>query len=276
MSLSALLTIHLFMTIEILSFFVFPSMLVDQKLGLFYSALAGWSASFITPSVALSHEMVHLNYKKWYTNLIWHVNLVFVYIWLVALHHKYSHHAYTNTLKDFGHPSKDRNRLEYFYNYYIQPIPFLFNKEPLYFSIMFALSVTCSLAIYNLFGLVGVVYQIMYVVGFYYTTGSGNYFQHYGLELLPISDNDKKGYAWDDPNTIGKYFNFNLNIHSDHHKHPLKPFDKLKRLKGRPVLPYGIPLLMLMFMVPGKKFHNIMNLRLDKYLEMYDKKRRPK
>ena len=269
MGLAGYITMHIFMILEIISFFLLPSIIETQGLGLMYSIFAGWVVGFITPSVALSHEMVHLNSKKWYTKAIWYINIIVSYIWVVVLHHRYSHHRYANSLKDFGHPYKNRNRIEYFFDYLIKPLPYLFKKEPFYATASIILSFVSTLIIYKLFSFNGVLFQIFSVLGFYYTTGAGNYVQHYGLELLPISDKEKLNYAWDDISILGHYFGFNLHVHSDHHMNPLKPFDQLKHPKGKPMVPYGTPLMMFLLLLPGNTFHKIMNKRLDEYLKRF-------
>ena len=270
MKTSGSIVIHLFMLVEIVSFFLFPYMMSDSGLGIVYAAMAGWVTGFITPSVALSHEMVHIKNKKWYTQLIWTLDVAFGWIWPVVIHHVHSHHKYANSKKDYGHPFRNRSRLGYFYSYLIEPLPILFKKEIKYSVVMLSLSSlgTCAIAI--VFGWIGLVFQMFMVAGFYFTTAAGNYVQHYGLDELPLSDKDKLEYAWDDVSLLGHYFGFNLHVHSDHHKYPLKPFDELNHLKGKPMVPYGTPILMVLLLLPTKAFYNIMNARLDEYLKRFN------
>ena len=225
MSLSALIIIHIFLMIEILSFFLFPDMIISKNLGLHHALLAGWTAGFVTPSIGLNHEVLHLPNKKFFTRWLWHLNVSLGWTWILTLHHTYSHHRYTNTIKDHGHPYKNRGRLNYFWNYAIKPLPEFINYDRMYSIPMLISSVIFSVLIYQKFGWVGSLFQIGMVIGLYYTSGAGNYVQHYGLELLPIPDKDKLEYAWDDISVLGHYFGFNIHIHSDHHKYPFKPFD---------------------------------------------------
>jgi alkane 1-monooxygenase len=118
---------------------------------------------------------------------------------------------------------------------------------------------------YVFFGLSGLIFYIGAVLGFQYTSVSGNYAQHYGLETLPIPDSEKVVFAWDDSGVIGKYTHFNLHIHSDHHSNALKSFDKLRNIKGRPLLPYSLPTMMMLF--PFPIFEKIMNKRLEEYCD---------
>jgi hypothetical protein len=269
MSRSAMVVIHIFMIVEVLSFFFFPDMVISKNLGLHHALLSGWTIGFITPSVGLSHEVLHLRNKNFFTRWLWHLNVSLGWIWPVVLHHIYSHHRYANTMKDHGHPYKNRNRLDYFWNYMIKPFPQFINYDRMYSIPMLISSVIFSVLIYQKFGWVGPLFQFGTVSGFYYTGGAGNYVQHYGLELLPLSNSDKAKYAWDDFSVLGKYFGFNIHLHSEHHFKPLKPFDQLSRVKGRPIVPYGTPLLMVLLLLPVPIFHRIMNKRLDRYLSKF-------
>ena len=268
MSRPAQIITHVFVIVELIFYFLVPYLLISEGLSIFHAVMAGWTVGFLTPAVGLQHEWVHLK-KKWYTSVLFELIQYFCYSFIIVFHHKYSHHKHANTLKDYGHPYKNRGQINYFFNYLINPIPKLFRIKPLRFSVLILGAIVSSVIIFSLFGWHGIAYQAMASFGFYYTVGSGNYVQHYGLELLPISDAQKITYAWDDIGEVGKYFGFNLHIHSDHHLNTYKPFDKLKHLKGKPVVPYGIPVLAVIFPFPIIK--KVMNKRLDTYLSRFEK-----
>lgn len=258
---SGYFVIHLYLIVEILCYFLVPYLAMD--LDLVYVAMAGWTAGFITPSVGLFHELIHLRNKAWYTKTLYYLEQVFSSIWWIEQHHLFSHHPYGNTKNDMGHPSRNKNRLRYIFEYVIEPIYWFGLRRC---KVKMLLSMLTMVGLYLLFGWHGVVYMAMTNIGFYYTTGAGNYVQHYGLDELPLSDEAKGKYAWDDFSILGYYFGFNLHIHSHHHNDTYKPFDKLGRVKGRPVVPYGTPLLMVLLLLPIPLFHTIMNKRLDRYL----------
>lgn len=261
---SGYFVIHLYVIVELLCFFLIPY--IGLELDLKYIAMAGWTVGFITPSVGLFHELIHLRNKKWYTKILYQLMQIFSGIWWIEQHHLFSHHPYGNTENDMGHPSRNKNRLTYIYEYVIEPIIF-FGLRQCKYKMLATLLVTIGL--YMIFGWHGVVYQLMTNLGFYFTTGSGNYVQHYGLDELPLRDEEKGKYAWDDFSLLGYYFGFNLHIHSHHHCDTYKPFDKLGRVKGRPTVPYGTPLMMVLLMLPLPLFHKIMNKRLDRYLKNF-------
>lgn len=258
---SGFFVIHLYLIVELSFYFIIPYMLKDHDL--IYSIMAGWSVGFITPSVGLFHELIHLRNKKWYTKTLYYMQQVFSCIWWVEQHHLFSHHPYANTKNDMGHPTRNKNRLKYIYEYILSPIIF-FGIKRCKLKMFLSFLVICF--IYLLFGFSGILYMLMTNIGFFYTTGSGNYLQHYGLDELPVSEESKVKYAWDDYSLLGYYFGFNLHVHSNHHSDVYKPFDKLGRVRGMPVVPYGTPLLMVLLILPMPIFHRIMNKRLDRYI----------
>lgn len=260
------ITLHLFGLVEILVVVLMPIALIDKGFSPLYSILAGWTFGFLTPSIAVQHEWVHDTDKKWYTGSIFCLQQILFYFSNIVLHHT-SHHIHANTLKDYGHPKKDGNVLYYVYSYMLRPIPHYLKKEPKTFIIMNLLSIIATASIYYMYGAVGLCFQIGCLFGYHYTLFVGNYIQHYGLETLPVSDKEKVLYAWDDTSPLSEYLSFNLTVHSDHHTNAKKPFNELRHIKGQPVVPYGFPLLMLLF--PTRLFKKAMNKRLASYLERF-------
>lgn len=267
MSNFASIIMHLFTITDIAFYFLIPALLVAGGFPIFYALLAGWTVGFFSPSVGLQHEWNHMTDRPWYTEVLFQIMQCFCLVGPLGIHHKHSHHKYANSEKDYGHPFKNRNKLEFLYNYTIQSLPALwkYHKIRLFFSVLGAL--VSSLIFLKLFGLIGILYQLGTILGFHYTVIAGNFIQHYGLEQLPIPQSEKVTYAWDDSGEIGKYIGFNLHVHTDHHMNALKPFDQLKNIKGRPMMPYSLPIMTLL--VPFPLFGKIMNPRLEAYIKRF-------
>jgi alkane 1-monooxygenase len=258
------LVIHLHATVEILVITLIPIVLLSKGFSPIYSMLAGWVFGFLTPSTSVHHEWIHNNNKKGITRVLFHIQQVLFFLSNFEIHHNNSHHNHANTSKDYGHPMKNSSVLGYVYGYLIKPVPYYLKNYPKIFIPMNLLSIAFMAGIFFTYGLVGLCFQIGCIAGFYYTVFVGNYIQHYGLETLPIAEKEKATYAWDDTSPLSEYLSFNLTIHSDHHANAKKPFNELKHQKGQPVVPHGIPVLMLLF--PTPLFNRIMNKRLDDYI----------
>lgn len=263
MSKTTNLIMHLYSLIEIVALLIIPMFLSNFEL--LYCFMAGWNIGLFSPNVGLQHEWLHLDNKKWYTKLLYEITAAFYVLGLQFVHHKYSHHRHANTLKDYGHPAKNINKLLYIYEYTFAHLLKLINHNKIRVFISFFLFFAIFTLYFLMYGINGGLFYLGALIGFQYTAISGNYAQHYGLETLPISDDKKILFAWDDRGAIGKYTHFNLHIHSDHHCNSLKSFDKLRNIKGRPLLPYSLPIMMMLF--PFPIFEKIMNKRLEEYCD---------
>ena len=262
---------HAYSAVEVASLILLPSILINNNISFFYCFMAGWNIGLFSPNVGLQHEWLHIDNKKWYTKILFELTSAFYLLGLQMVHHKNSHHRYANTNQDYGHPRKNINKLHYIMEYTVLHIPKLIkhNKYRVLTSVVLFLLI--NVCMYTFFGFTGLLFHLGAFIGFQYTAVSGNYVQHYGLETLPIPDSEKVVFAWDDSGVIGKYTHFNLHIHSDHHSNALKSFDKLRNIKGRPLLPYSLPAMMLLF--PFPIFEKIMNKRLEVYCEKILKER---
>ena len=81
-----------------------------------------------------------------------------------------------------------------------------------------------------------------------------DYIQHYGLsrsslktgKLEPIGPN----HSWDAPFFLSSRLTLNAPMHSEHHTHPSKPYYELITSDDRPTLPYPIPIMAMIALVP--------------------------
>lgn len=253
----------LFLITEIVSFAAIPLLMIDKNLGMGYVLFAAWGVSFISPTVGLQHELSHCKNLKFLRFLFW-LSTLLNYSFYVVYHHRNGHHYLANTMEDYGHPYYDCGKIDYIKRYFFDSFNKICGKHKKDLAIDLTLSILISAWIFYTIGASGLAYQFTCVLGFYYTTAAGNFFQHYGLETLPVSEKDKSFYAWDDTGRLGKYVGFNLNMHSEHHRDPSKSFADLSHDGKSPRLPLPLPVLILLF--PFKYSTFIMNRRLKRYL----------
>ncbi|KAL0489832.1 alkane 1-monooxygenase [Acrasis kona] len=88
---------------------------------------------------------------------------------------------------------------------------------------------------------------------------SVNYCEHYGMmrKILPNGEYEPvtEKHSWDAPYTVSCFLYVNILLHSDHHAHPLKPYNKLEPgPEGTPTLPCGYATLFLMALIPPLYF----------------------
>jgi alkane 1-monooxygenase len=81
-----------------------------------------------------------------------------------------------------------------------------------------------------------------------------DYIQHYGLsrsiiktgKLEPMGPN----HSWDAPFLFSSRLTLNAPLHSEHHTHPSKPYYELVTSNDQPTLPYPIPVMAMIALVP--------------------------
>ena len=81
-----------------------------------------------------------------------------------------------------------------------------------------------------------------------------DYVQHYGLQraalpngkLEPVNDS----HSWNAPHWFSGHLMLNAPRHSDHHAHPLRPFPELGLSPQAPTLPYSLPAMSVLALVP--------------------------
>jgi alkane 1-monooxygenase len=91
-----------------------------------------------------------------------------------------------------------------------------------------------------------------------------NYIEHYGLRRRregtryePVSIR----HSWNADFAVSNWFQLNLQLHSDHHAHMVRPYEQLRTRPQAPQLPAGYPAMVLLALVPPLWFR-VMNRRL--------------
>jgi alkane 1-monooxygenase len=81
-----------------------------------------------------------------------------------------------------------------------------------------------------------------------------DYVEHYGLRREHLPDGRyeavKAHHSWDTDGALTSLLLANLQRHSDHHLHPLKPYEQLELLPKAPRLPGTYPLMVLLALAP--------------------------
>ncbi len=94
-----------------------------------------------------------------------------------------------------------------------------------------------------------------------------DYLQHYGLARARLDDGgyEPQGpqHSWNSPHWFTSLMTVNVTRHSDHHAHPARPFPALRLGADMPVLPYSLPAMGVIALVPPLWFR-MMNPRLDR------------
>jgi alkane 1-monooxygenase len=94
-----------------------------------------------------------------------------------------------------------------------------------------------------------------------------NYVSHYGLTRAVDSagrpEPVQNKHSWESNNKVTNWFIFNAGKHSHHHRHPTHTHDELTLCHEKDYLPYGLPLMTLIALVPPLYFR-LMNPLLDR------------
>lgn len=92
-----------------------------------------------------------------------------------------------------------------------------------------------------------------------------DYVQHYGLERarLPGDRLETVGpqHSWNAPKSCSSALMLNAPLHSDHHAHPSRPYPMLDMPEGAPRLPYSLPVMGVIALVPPL-WRKVMDRRL--------------
>ncbi len=92
-----------------------------------------------------------------------------------------------------------------------------------------------------------------------------NYIEHYGLLREPAPGGRLEPaavhHAWNSEPLLGRVLLFQVTRHSDHHLHPTKAYQRLRRLPKSPEMPTGYPGMMILATLPPLWFR-VMNPRL--------------
>jgi alkane 1-monooxygenase len=111
-----------------------------------------------------------------------------------------------------------------------------------------------ALALFLLFGVVGLLFFAGQAIVAVFLLETINYVEHYGLARREIRPGTyepvQPRHSWNADFVLSNLFLFKLQRHSDHHAHPLRPYQTLRHFDESPQLPYGYPTMVLLAMAP--------------------------
>ncbi len=97
-----------------------------------------------------------------------------------------------------------------------------------------------------------------------------DYVQHYGLQRLILPDGRVEPvgphHSWNAPRGFSSYLMMNAPAHSEHHLHPDRPYERLDPRATVPVLPYSMPIMAMIAMMPSA-WRRIMDKRAVNVME---------
>ncbi|MCB2111663.1 MAG: alkane 1-monooxygenase [Defluviimonas sp.] len=128
-------------------------------------------------------------------------------------------------------------------------------------------SIAVSALMLGLYGFSGLLVYVLLSAHAQIQLLLSDYVQHYGLlrRMLPSGNPEPAGpqHSWDAPHPVSSLMMLNAPRHADHHAHPGRPFPELVLSPGgmAPLLPYSLPVMATIALVPGAWFR-IMDPRL--------------
>ena len=138
-------------------------------------------------------------------------------------------------------------------------------KNDMFFYTIFQIGYLIFL--FQIFGLMGMVYGIIAAVISFLFLETINYIEHYGLKRkkLPSGRYERveKFHSWNSNHIVGRIVLYELTRHSDHHYKSNKKYQILENIDESPQLPFGYPTSMLLAIFPPLWFY-IMNKRVPK------------
>ena len=115
------------------------------------------------------------------------------------------------------------------------------------------------------FGVIGALCYLLLCIYAQAMLMLSDYVQHYGLErkTLPNGTPEPVGpaHSWNAPDYGSSAMMLNAPLHSDHHAHPSRPYPALQMPEDAPRLPFSLPIMGAIAMVPPLWFR-LMDKRL--------------
>ena len=138
-------------------------------------------------------------------------------------------------------------------------------KNDMFFYTIFQIGYLIFL--FQIFGLMGMVYGIIAAVISFLFLETINYIEHYGLKRKKLTsgryERVEKFHSWNSNHIVGRIVLYELTRHSDHHYKSNKKYQILENINESPQLPFGYPTSMLLAIFPPLWFY-IMNKRVPK------------
>ena len=197
------------------------------------------------------------------------------------LEHNLGHHKNVGTQEDPATARYNQNLFHFwiesvikqYFNAWVIQLRLLSMEKRSFFSVkndMFfytIFQIGYLIFLFQIFGLMGMVYGIIVAVISFLFLETINYIEHYGLKRkkLPSGRYERveKFHSWNSNHIVGRIVLYELTRHSDHHYKSNKKYQILENINESPQLPFGYPTSMLLAIFPPLWFH-IMNKRIPK------------
>lgn len=131
-----------------------------------------------------------------------------------------------------------------------------------------ALTAVLAVIVIALFGWIMIPFLLIHHYYAWYGLTQANYVEHYGLlrRKLPHGKYEPCAprHSWNTNHIFSNLTSFHLQRHSDHHAHPLRPYQVLRDFKELPRLPSGYPGCFVLAAVPPLWFR-VMDPKLMRY-----------
>lgn len=236
-----------------------------------WAALAFGVGTISGSGLAIGHELGHKNDPV--NRVFAIVNNALVGYTHIRLEHNVGHHVHVSTPED---PASARMG-ESIFRFAMREIPGAFRdgvvserkrleQKGLSFWSMqneifqgWAVAGTAAAVLTALFGLKILPFILVHHFFGWYLLSQANYVEHYGL-LRQKLDNGRyercrPDHSWNTNHIFSNLMTFHLQRHSDHHAHPMRPYQALRNYPDLPSLPNGYPAMFLLANNPPLWFH---------------------
>ena len=236
----------------------------------------GFGLYFGQVSIANAHELIHRSHRGLFALGKWvFISLLYGH---VTTSHRLLHHAHVATPKDPNFPPLGMS----FYRYLPRSLMQNFiqgyriertrarqsGRMTPYVSYIGGALGALALAGAG-FGAAGVGALIAFGAYAQFQHAMVDYLQHYGLARRQLADGryEKQAahHSWNSPHWFTSLMTVNVTRHSDHHAHPGRVYPALRLDEGMPVLPYSLPAMGVIALVPALWFR-MMDKRVARVL----------
>ncbi len=240
------------------------------------AAFLGFGLYFGQVSIANAHELIHRSDRHLFGLGKWvFISLLYGH---VTTSHRLLHHAHVATPKDPNFPPKGMS----FYRYLPRSMALNFiegyrieqaragRSGRLNPYVTYVGGALGALALSGaVFGAAGVVALAGFALYAQFQHAMVDYLQHYGLARRQLPDGrfEPQGpqHSWNSPHWFTSLMTVNVTRHSDHHAHPARVYPALRLEADMPVLPYSLPAMGVIALVPSLWFR-MMDRRAERVL----------
>jgi alkane 1-monooxygenase len=216
----------------------------------------------------ISHELIHKH--GLYHKVTGYLLLNFMNYGHFVLTH-FHHHKYVCTNLDPSSAKRDESLYPFVWRSLVDNLKLVYNQQAMYkfyynkFNYIMLGQLITTVCVGYLFGVSGMIFQLLQSAISVFFLEMFNYIEHYGLtrnENEPVQIH----HSWNNYEYFSNYFLIKLQRHSDHHMYAQKPYYALKYLENSPVLPYSYPVMIILALFPNT-YKKIMNPILDQVHE---------